>query len=330
MSINQPPSSKQAEVRYRNLLKKGKFKDQEPSGEELMKLLSERAERARKTFTKLQKEGTPFTPFLEIGAERGQRAMLLASEFDAKGFMLDLSLDSLKEAESMKTQFDVPAIPQRVCADAYHLPFPDNTFAFIFAYQTLHHFPNPKPILQEVYRVLTSGGVFFLDEEPIRQTINLRLWRRPTKLRWWEKVLKGTLILHFLSEIGKSEVDAGIIETAFDLQTWQKALSVFDKVEATLSVFPLGPSQTLSQLKQILPLNHLLLKILGGNMRAFCTKKSKGETKQPRLACPVCSDHPDLTKQRASWTCLECKETYPINNGIPILIEKKLRQKLYG
>lgn len=330
---NQSLANQLAEVRFRNQLHQGAYISREPSGNELLSELTKRVGKARNIF-RAQKLGVSFTPFLEIGAERGQRSMLLASEFRAQGVMLDLSLESLREADALRRPLQLNRIPQRVVADAYNLPFPDNSFAFIFAFQTIHHFPDPEPILREVNRVLAPGAVFFFDEEPVRQSFNLRLWRRPTKLRWWEKILKLTTLLHFLSEIGKSEVDAGIIETSFDLSTWEKALNVFKTAKATLTVFPFGPTEKLSKtgkghwLNPSLP-TRMLLKLLGGNLQSVC---KKGGTEKPRkfpvFTCPSCQNSP-LEKKERAWYCPICRDTYPEKEGIPIFIERQLRQKLY-
>ena len=334
-------ANKRAEVEFRTRLQEGAYVSREPSGNELLSELTKRVEKARIIFRAHEQE-TSFSPFLEIGAERGQRSMLLASEFRAQGFMLDLSLDSLREAEALRRPLKLNKIPQSVVADAYNLPFPNNSFAFIIAFQTIHHFPDPEPILREVNRVLAPGGVFILDEEPIRQIFNVRLWRRPTILRWWEKILKATILLHFLSEIGKSETDAGIIETSFSLPTWEKALNVFETAKAALTVFPFGPTETISKTGQEKWLNpslptRILLKLLGGNIQAICTKspnkrrsyKLQAKHLLPPFVCPSCPPHPLLEQRLGSWYCLTCKNTYPVKDGIPILIERTLRQTLY-
>ncbi len=353
---HQSLSHKQAEVTYRTRLEKGNFARQEPFAEELDTELKKRIKRTKKTFQKLRKQKLNLSPFLEIGAERGQRAMLLVNDYKAQGIMLDLSLESLRKSRSLRYPLGLKKIPKSICADAYNLPFQNNTLAFIFTFQTLHHFPDPKPVLAEIYRVLAPGGTFLLDEEPVRQSFNLRLWRRPTKLSWWEKLLKTTTLLHFLSEIGKSEVDAGIIETSFSLPTWEKALNVFDAIQANLTVFPFGPTTQILHKPKKLPANkpwltpslpiYFLLNLLGGNIQALCQKfpnklpatsyklqatsyKLQANNKLPPFACPTCPQKPLLEKQNKNWYCPSCKDIYPEKEGIPILIKKDLRIKLY-
>lgn len=328
-------TNKKAEISYRNLLKKGKFKNQEFSEKELLLELKKRIKRTNQSFRKLQKQGIKLSPFLEIGAERGQRSILLASRFKAQGYMLDLSLESLKEAKKISKLMNFSKIPKSICADAYSLPFPDNSFSFVFVYQTLHHFPDPAPIIKEIHRVLAPGGTFFFDEEPIRQTFNLRLWRRPTKLRWWEKILKATLILHFISEIGKSETDAGIIEKSFNLPAWQKSLDIFQNIQTTISVFPFGPTQIIKKTNKKnwlspKPTTHFLLKLLGGNLQAICNKSGSQKPTKPVLCCPTCKKHQPLKRIKQGFICPICHQSYPIIENIPILIEKNSRKILYA
>lgn len=285
MTLLQSREQKQAEILYRKNLELGKYQDSEPTQEEILQELKNRNQNTLKDLNLLKKLGINFSPFLEIGAERGQRSLLLAEKFKAKGVMLDLSLESLKQSAPLSRTLKLSRIPPAVCSDAYHLPFHSESFAFVFIYQTLHHFPDPLPILKEVKRVLKPEGVFFFNEEPIRQNYNLRLWRRPTKLRWWEKPLKYFGLLHFISEIGKTETDAGILETSFDLNTWEEALNIFKNVEAEITVFPFGPAKTLfkpisNNSNQFQPTNwlipppqiQLLLNLLGGSIRAICYK----------------------------------------------------------
>jgi hypothetical protein len=131
----------------------------------------------------------------------------------------------------------------------------------------------------EAKRLLKENGVLFFNEEPIKQSYNLQMWRRPTKLRLWEKPLKWIGILHFISQIGKTETDAGILETSFDLNTWEQALNHFGQVNAKLTVFPFGPTKSFLKINNTKPgwlssshLINILVKFLGGNIQAICQK----------------------------------------------------------
>ena len=102
MTKLQTTKQKQAEISYRIQLHEGKYRREEPSEKELLKELRNRNQNTKRDFQTLKSKGILLSPFLEIGAERGQRAMLLSSEFRETGVMLDLSFDSLKQSKQLK------------------------------------------------------------------------------------------------------------------------------------------------------------------------------------------------------------------------------------
>jgi len=187
---------KKAEITFRKLIseqhlgKKIHFPE-EFTHTEMLAELKKRLESTRRDFTQLQNNNVDFTSYLEIGAEYGVRSALVESEFGGQGIALDIARTPLEKTRFFAKYFKLQKIPIAVCADAHSLPFPNNTFPFVFCYQTLHHFPNPFPIVSEIYRVLKPGGYFFFAEEPVRQNFNLRLFRRPTKVKGIGRLVVG-------------------------------------------------------------------------------------------------------------------------------------------
>jgi len=119
--------------------------------QEILNVLKNRVEKSEVDFKILKTRNIPLSPFLEIGAERCQRANpLLTNRSQAYGVATDISIGSLKTAQYFRRQLKMETMPERVCCDAYNLPFRNGAFAFAFCYQTLHHFPDPTPILTEV------------------------------------------------------------------------------------------------------------------------------------------------------------------------------------
>jgi len=242
--------TKYAEITYRQKIAKqqlGKsiYYKNERCFKDMFEELKRRAKKTVTDFKYLKKRGVDFSNFLEIGAENCERAAIVNNKFNVNGIASDLSLPSLIAGSKFTKALKLKKTPKRIVCDAYSLPYKDNSLSLVFCYQTLHHFPDPKPVIEEVYRVLSPGGYFFFDEEPVKQLINIPLWRRPTCLRHWEKILKYAGILPFISRIGKTEVDHGILEEVFSLKTWEKALHIFEKVEVTIKPFPKGPSDTI-------------------------------------------------------------------------------------
>lgn len=350
--MNQKLKSKLAEVKFRKklikqqVLKEKIFKD-EPDFEKIISILKERVKISREDFKKLQEKKILTGPYLELGAERCQRAMVLENEFNIQGIATDISLDSLKSAPYFATKLGFKKIPQRIVADAYNLPFKNNSFSFIFTYQTLHHFPNPQPILKEIFRILKNKGWLFFAEEPLKQKFNLRLWKRPTKLRWWEKLLKYLGLLPFLSEIGKSETEEGILETEFDLNTWQNSLAHFQKV--IIFIKPLyGPGAYLhkkedNQWTRPSFLTMFLTNILGGGIKVLAYKEEKEPSLKTDfqnwkeiLICPSCKENtkaknysPLKKSNHSIWQCEICKQKFYQEDGILILLSLNLQKVLY-
>jgi ubiquinone/menaquinone biosynthesis C-methylase UbiE len=119
------------------------------------------------------------TPFLEIGANAGHSSYMLANEFGAMGFALDLSADSLRHGRALMDTWKLERAPLRVAGDAANLPFADSSLRFVCAFQMLSQFMDIESVFREVARVLQPGGIFFFAEEPLKRLLSLRLYRCP-------------------------------------------------------------------------------------------------------------------------------------------------------
>ncbi len=347
MASVQSLENKRGEIEFRKNLalqfeNKKIFYPSEPSAEEFSQIIKDRVRGYKTYFRSLFKKNAIVGPYLELGAGVGQAAMLLENTYHGKGFISDISFETLALAPQFKKKLHFTKMPIRICCDAYNLPFKSQSLPFVFCFQTLHHFPDPTPILREVKRVLTPGGYFYFNEEPIAQSYNLNLWRRGTHLRWFEKILKVFIILHFISRIGKSEVEHNILEETFSLSVWKNALHIFPHVTATLSVFPFGPriertkNDKNNWLIPIFPYN-IFLYLLGGNIEGLChTEKEKIQTTRlfnllEILACPNCKNRPQLSfnQKKELLSCSKCKEIYSKKKGIFLLLPKEKQNKLY-
>ncbi len=140
------------------------------------------------------------SPFLEIGANAGHSSYMLANEFGAEGFALDLSADSLRHGIALMDQWGLTRTPVRMGGDALNLPFRDGSLRMVVAFQMLSQFMNIESVVLEVKRVLAPGGIFLFAEEPLRRLLSLRMYRAPyyNTMKPWERKLYDWGLLGYL------------------------------------------------------------------------------------------------------------------------------------
>jgi len=341
MSQNrQSAHMQQGEIAFRRMLRQQELSEMihHPEiliGDEIMPVLADRIEETRQVFAALSARPITLAPFLELGAERAQRSLAVRNEFDKRGFAIDLSLDALQSAEWVRQRFGFAEMPLRVCGDAYNLPFRSNVFPFVFCFATLHHFPDPLPIVRESLRVLQDGGHFYFDGEPTRGRLALRLWvRRGHRLSRPERWLSRIGILGFVSEGGGLEREYGVLENAFPLETWLNCIELFAhaemQVNRTLRI-QFDPSRP--------SLKRHMAKLLGGVTRGLCfARKDEPPTRTVEwvemLRCPTCGSNGNESRLMRMNTgegleCPVCGVTYPQINGILVLLTPEQRQVLY-
>jgi SAM-dependent methyltransferase len=335
-----------SEIRFREQLA-----EQHVSGKELVKgyinkkdhdvLMRERVDTTAKTMKRLQTEGAELGPFIEVGAERGQRSLVLCNDFNAEGFAVDISFAQLKTLDYWREFFDKPKPPVRVCCDVYHLPFQANSLNFAFCYQFLHHFPSPAPVMKELHRVLATGH-FFFDEEPFKR-YSLKLYRRkvgnkPGKLRQYLRYLES-----FIADQYETEEEYGIIENDdIPLDLWLQAVDIFDKKR----VFLQSASLLFSEIGKESGFKVRLHKMLGGGISALVKKESAipraaygAADLYDLLGCPECEidpgpegsgrDRAPLDKQKDFLKCDSCRVEYPIVDDVLFLLPKQEMKELY-
>jgi 2-polyprenyl-6-hydroxyphenyl methylase/3-demethylubiquinone-9 3-methyltransferase len=93
---------------------------------------------------------------LDVGCGAGFLTNRLAKEnFEVHG--VDLSADSLRVARA----YDSTKSVKYITADAYKLPYPDNTFDVVTSMDFLEHVENPEAVIKEISRVLKPRALFF-------------------------------------------------------------------------------------------------------------------------------------------------------------------------
>ncbi len=114
-------------------------------------LRAETREKLKWALPLLQKENVHSV--LDVGCGAGFVANFLAqNNFQVTG--IDFSQPSLDIAKKM----DSTGTVRYIQADAYHLPFENNSFEAVIVFDFLEHVTSPQAIVTEISRVLKPGG----------------------------------------------------------------------------------------------------------------------------------------------------------------------------
>jgi len=109
----------------------------------------------------------PATRVLDLGCARGACRPMLQQRFPrAQWLGVDLSAAMLRAAgsadawvERWKRYLARSPEPMRICASAERLPLPDASVDVVFSNLMLHWHPAPHEVIEEVARVLRTGGL---------------------------------------------------------------------------------------------------------------------------------------------------------------------------
>jgi ubiquinone/menaquinone biosynthesis C-methylase UbiE len=284
------------------------------------------------------------TPFLEIGACAGQTSYLLANQFDAAGFALDISADALRWGRELMAQWNLSRAPVRTAGDAVNLPFRDNSLRLVLAYQMLSQFMDIERVFVEVKRVLAPGGVFLFGEEPLRRAATLRLYRAPyeRQMKPWERKLNDWGLLGYVVRdvIGAHQEESfGIRQNhRMNLRDWDLLVRKhFAEHQYEIFVPERGWGERVVKraATQLDPLGSpwRSARLLGGTITAFCKKGgSTALTFRPEqfetvLRCPDCRGA--LSRDRDDALVCACGYSAPDEGGVYNLLPSAERRELY-
>ena len=333
--------SQRGEIEFRKKLvqqqAEGKrvFND-ELDAEGIEKILYERINKTLEQMILLKKSGVVLSPYIEIGAERCQRSLVMENDLAAEGAAIDISFDMLKSCDYYKEVFNRNKVPLRICCDANDLPFMSNSIPFVFCYETLHHFPDPTPIIEEIHRVLSPGGHFFFDEEPYKKVLHLNLYKGK-KVYSKEYLTRSTIkkiFDYFFSKVSCNEVEHGIIENHdIAVSVWKRSLSVFDDKDIALKSISHINCELVNPKHYI---KFLFAYLFGGIILGTCQKsgilKTRDSSIYDSIICPSCLKHGrelKLVKKNFSFFCNACNNHYPIIDGIVFLFSYDKFEELY-
>ena len=287
------------------------------------------------------------TPFLEIGANAGHSSYMLANEFGASGFALDLSADSLRHGRALMDAWGLERAPVRLAGDAANLPFADASLRFVCAFQMLSQFMDIESVFREVTRVLQPGGVFLFAEEPLLRKLSLRLYRcayydamRPWERRLYDWGLLGYLVRDVIG--ARQEENFGIRQNhSMGLKQWHAlAQKYFATAEYDVFVPERGWGERAMKRLAIALDPHgsewHAARLLGGTLAGVCRKA--GEPPEPRpfddlhfealLHCPDCN----AAMARGAddvIACIRCAYRAPNEEQVYNLLPSAERRELY-
>jgi SAM-dependent methyltransferase len=109
--------------------------------------------------------------------------------------------------------------------DASDMKFENNSFDFVFSFDTFEHFSNPEQVFKEVIRVLKKGGYLFLLFEPLYMSpFGEHAYRSITvpycQFLFDKKIINDFIQKHNLEKIDFNHVNGWSLEQYRDL--WKK------------------------------------------------------------------------------------------------------------
>ncbi|MBC7927424.1 MAG: methyltransferase domain-containing protein, partial [Bryobacteraceae bacterium] len=286
----------------------------------------------------------PMTPFLEIGANAGHTSYLLANEYDADGFALDISADALRHGVFLEEAWNLQRSPIRIAGDGAQLPFADASIRFIMTHQTLSQFMDLDAIFREVIRVLAPGGIFLFSEEPMRRLLSLRLYRAPyeREMKSWEYRLHQWGLLGYLVQdvIGAHQEESfGIRQNhTLDLNGWDALVRRhFAAHEYDLFVPERGWGERIVKRLAIRmdPYQSVwrAARLLGGTIAAVCRKSGDPVTSplepfESLLRCPDCQGK-FVLEDESVLVCQVCGYQAPNEGHVFNLLPSADKRELY-
>ncbi|WP_092215916.1 methyltransferase domain-containing protein [Desulfoluna spongiiphila] len=276
-----------------------------------------------------------------IGLERNAWSLRrLYCPVDKKAFVLEVGSGGnpyarsnvlLDAYEETRERHWAPLVYDRptVIGFVEKLPFPDKSFDFVIASHVLEHSSDPAKFLSELQRVAKAGYIEVPDAfmERVNPYRDHRLevtvrdgeliirkksgWmEEPSTVELYEERVKQLLTRELIPRhpfsfhvrfYWEGKIPFRIVNPDTD-STWEAPASVCEG-----NNIPRGDG---------LGIRNAVLEF----MRKHCSQNERNKkiTVSELLKCPECSAG-DLTLESESLVCQECKRSYSVNNGIPMM-----------
>ncbi len=158
---------------------------------------------------------------LEIGVGLGADHQQFA-EADAMLYGIDLTERAINHTVKRLETFGLSSSLQ--VGDAEELPFEDGTFDLVFSWGVLHHTPNTRKSLDEVFRVLKPGGEAKIMIYHKYSFVGYMLWIRYALVRLDLKATLNSIYSKYLESPGTK---------AYSVKEAQELFSKFEDVKIT-------------------------------------------------------------------------------------------------
>lgn len=252
---------------------------------------------------------------VDIGGGYGRLLDVYKDHYE-RCIITDYSMSMLQDANRHLVDNGIKNV-YLIAADAHQLPFITNAFDSAMMVRLIHHIVNPRPVLNEVHRILRPHGSFIFEFQN-KLNLNFRIKARlglmnRKDLRSLEPFQAGPMYWNFHPKVMEQ-----ILEENFEQESilgggvfWhRRVLTLLPKLEALDSwLAPLLGRHTLT--------HQLFLKL-----RAIKNQESPESRTNvgPReilavLRCPVC-EASALENAQDHLKCSNCGRIYGIQNGI--------------
>ncbi len=242
---------------------------------------------------------------LEIGAGAGRNTPRYQNY--ERIVLMDYSLTQMQQAQA---RLGRSARYVFVAADVYRLPFVDGLFDGATMIRVLHHIAEPPAALEQIRRVLQTGGIFILEfasKQNLKAIFRFLLRRQ----NWNPFTPEAVEFVPLNFNFHPKTVRDWLRNAGFDLQR-----------QLTVSHFRMGA------LKRIMPTKWLVAMDSAAQLTGdwwqltpsvFTCSQALGETSITDtnlfFRCPACGhDLPDETPE--GLKCPGCKKIWPIVDGI--------------
>jgi len=253
---------------------------------------------------------------LDVAGGSGTYASLIARTAGVSVVGVDISESMVRQRR------EDPSLPFNLVGDMEALPFASESFDAVIFVAALHHVPDALPALCEARRVLRPGGRMFA-----REPNSLRAGRASAApIAGVSKEFR--ISLAYLADRAR--------QAGFEVDEATGLLLTMRLVRRIVRSPSLGLYHTTHAADRVLGLIPGIDRLGEQCMLAATRPGPGGRESRDRaeveladlLACPACEGR--LVAGCDSFSCPACGSSYPVNDGVPMLLTGERRQHVSG